>query len=210
MDREIKTSFIPKQPAVKSRPATKREGGGLFFVGSIFLLVVAGLFYGGIFGYQSILASQINRSCPSDDPRNIDGCGLKESIEKVSNSIDQNLLVRFKRVDAKLNAADMLVGRHVTINGFLNDLSGNVLHTIRFTNFEFKGDEILMAGVAEGYDDIALQSDVFAEDRGVLGFIFSDLNLDDEGKVVFNLSLSLDPETTSYDSYLNTNSLENI
>lgn len=210
MDREIKTSFIPKQPAVKATPSVRRGGGGLFFIGSLFLLIVAGIFYGGAYGYLNLLNTQISRPCPSDDPKSLSGCGLDESIERVKNSIDQNLLIRFRRVDAKLAAADSLVSRHTTINGFLTDLSDNTLHVVRFTDFEFESEGVLMKGIAKGYEDIALQSEVLANDKTIKGFIFSDLNLDSNGDVTFSLSLSLEPGAISYNDYLNEISLGEI
>ena len=63
-----------------------------------------------------------------------------------------------------------------------------------------------MSGIAIGYRSIALQSDLFAENKNLIDPIFSNLTLDNSGNVIFDLDFSVDPDFINYQKTLMTQS----
>jgi hypothetical protein len=55
-----------------------------------------------------------------------------------------------------------------------------------------------MSGVAMGYRAIALQSDLFAENKNLIDPVFSNLTLDSDANVLFDLDFSVDSNFVNY------------
>ena len=87
---------------------------------------------------------------------------------------------------------------------FLDFLATQTIRGVRFTGLTYElGNEssptvMRLAGEAQDYDAIALQSDVFGASPLLKSFLFSDLILGRAGSVGFSLTLSLDPAIFSY------------
>jgi hypothetical protein len=63
-----------------------------------------------------------------------------------------------------------------------------------------------MGGIASSFSSVALQSDIFGENKFIQEPIFSNLNLDSKGDVIFDFSAFVDPRLLSYsDSILKNN-----
>jgi hypothetical protein len=60
--------------------------------------------------------------------------------------------------------------------------------------------------VAVGYRSMALQSDLFAQNKTFINPIFSNLTLDQSGDVLFDLDFSVDPSFLNYKQMLLTQS----
>lgn len=197
MDKELSTSFIPRQSLVKKfEPA--RQPVSIVALVSILIFLISLAVYGGVFFYDRYLEQTINAPCPSDDPTSTGGCGLVASIDRVQRATDEKLLLEFQRLDAKLREADKLLKDHSDIVKLLDNIGQLTLKSIRYKRFEFKGATITVDGVASSYEDIALQSKVLTSQPTIKSFIFSDLNLDDRGNVTFKLSATIDPAVTNY------------
>ncbi len=197
MENEFKTSFIPKQAIVQSPVETKRPISLITTICFIILLLSLVL-AGGAYGYQQWLQNQINRACPDPNQTVTQGCGLKASLEKEKKALDEGLLTEFKRLAAKLNLAGVLINKHVTVLPVFDLLSKITLETVRYTSLDYNNTTINISGVARSYEDIAVQSNVFDQERLIKSFIFSDLNLDAQGNVVFKLVINLDPRILQY------------
>ncbi|MBI2097580.1 MAG: hypothetical protein HYT46_01435 [Candidatus Vogelbacteria bacterium] len=197
MAADIQSSFIPKQVLTKE-PRPRREPLGLFFLLSLVVLVVALLFFGGVYVYRATLDSEINRNCPSANPGAIEGCGLLASIEVRRQSLDQALILKIERLDKLLKRAVAILNNHRTLLPVFRLLEAETLQTVRYSSFSQTGPGLTLRGSAKNYEGIALQSIIFSEDRRVADFIFSDLNIDSAGRVSFNLKLDLAPAVLSY------------
>ncbi|MDO8183689.1 MAG: hypothetical protein Q7T49_01750 [bacterium] len=197
MESEFKTSFIPKQALVQS-PVVAQRPISLVSTISFVILILSLLLAGGTYGYERLLASEITRPCPDPNQTVTQGCGLKASLDKEKKALDEGLLTEFKRLAAKLNLANVLLDKHVTVLPVFDLLSKLTLETVRYTSLDYNNVTINISGVAQSYEDIAVQSNVFDRERLIPSFIFSDLNLDNEGNVVFKLVINLDSRLLKY------------
>lgn len=197
MDRNTPTSFIPKSaitrtpekiPAVVSLPTV---------VAVLFFLVSLGLF-GGSYAYRRLLDNAINRPCDASSGA-VRGCGLKESIDRARQDLDQATTVYLKRLNDKLLISSQALASHRTAVPIFYLLEELTLPSIYYTTLDYKGNTLSIDGRASSYEDIAAQTQVFARDRGrIKSFIFSDLDLDATNNVTFKLVINLEPEVTNY------------
>jgi hypothetical protein len=58
--------------------------------------------------------------------------------------------------------------------------------------------DIKMSGMATGYRSVALQSDLFAQNKNIIDPVFSNLTLDNSGNVLFDLEFSVNPAFVNY------------
>lgn len=196
-NNEFKTSFIPKQAAVET-PAVARSGVSLISTLAFVILLLSILLAAGAYGYEKLLFNEINRPCPDPNQIETSGCGLEASLNKERQALDEGLLTEFKRLATKLNLAARLIEQHVTILPLMDLLSEITLENVRYTSFEQNNTTLTISGLARSYDDIAVQSNVFDEEQMIKSFLFSDLNLDGQGNVVFKLVMNVDPRLLSY------------
>ena len=87
------------------------------------------------------------------------------------------------------------------------------METVRYTKFSYNlgtnpnaDVNIQMSGIAVGYRSVALQSDLFAQNKTFINPIFSNLTLDNSGNVLFDLNFSVDPSFINYKQTLLTQS----
>jgi hypothetical protein len=198
MPNEIQSSFIPKQNLTKTvnRPTMPV---GLLTLVAFLILGVSVLMFAGAFAYKQLLYQEINRKCSGSSDK---GCGLVASIERERERLDYTLLTRFRRFDAKSKIAKEILDKHATLMPVFKLLNDTTLETIQYTKFTFTPAGINLEGVASSYEDIALQSQVFgARNKEIKSFIFSGLDLDQRGNVVFKLLMTIDPAILSYRAY---------
>ena len=85
---------------------------------------------------------------------------------------------------------------------FFELLEKNTLQKVRFEEMTFNpvdGEWVLdLSGTADSYATIALQSDIFNEDKNMSEVIFSDLGVGSDGGVVFKVSAKIDTRLLSY------------
>jgi len=86
-------------------------------------------------------------------------------------------------------------------------LESITLKSISFDNFSYKTDEtgrvsIVMDGKASSFGSVALQSDVFSDNKFIEEPIFSNLNLDNKGNVVFNFVAFVNPQLVLYKNFI--------
>lgn len=197
MTPEIQSSFIPKQALVKDlRP--RSEPFGLFFLLSLVILLIALLFFGGVFVYKNMLAAEINRPCPSADPTSVAGCGLLASIDVHRRAIEEDQILAIERLDKQLKRAQTMLDDHRTFLPIFKFLEEQTLQSVRYTSLNQTGANLTLRGQARDYEGVARQSIVLmAADREVEDFVFSDLSADATGRVSFNLKLDLNPKLLS-------------
>ncbi len=196
MERDVQTSFIPKQSlSVDARP---KEHIGLFLLLSIVVLIVALLFLGGTYGYRFYLSDEINRPCAADSGNELESCGLLASLERRRQSLDEGSILGFELLDHQLKRASEILVSHKTFLPVLKFLEDETLRSVKYTSLNQTGNMLDLKGVARSYEGVALQSIEFSESPMVEDFIFSDVNADATGDVGFSLKLTHDPTLLSY------------
>ncbi|MBL7045628.1 MAG: hypothetical protein ISR99_01160 [Parcubacteria group bacterium] len=189
MEPKFKTSFIPKQP-ISGTPSKKRSGGlgiislilSIFTIGIIALAV-------GVFLYQQLLDTSVERK--------------KATLDRAQAAFEPTLIQELVRVDNRLKAAEEILDNHVSISALFDLLERLTLNSVRFESFEYAFLEdsrinISMSGNAKNFSGVALQADIFGRDRLINEPIFSGLNLDQTGNVIFDFTATIDKDLVSY------------
>lgn len=197
MEPTFQTTFIPKKPVVPITTETKPSGIVTFFgfIATI-VFIAAVVSYGIFFFYKKQLTATISTT--------------SASLERQSTTFDSNIVLELDDVNRRLKSAETLLSNHTIVTPLFKSLEEITLKTVRFTNFSLQmptpdnqKTSVKMSGVAQGYDAIALQSDMFSKNRFLKDPIFSNLVPDQKGNVTFELNFSIDPSFVLYKTYAN-------
>lgn len=191
MDKEFKTTFIPKKNLATSKvkPAESKKSKArrsLFGVLALLLFVTAVVSTIGVYLYKIRIAAVINSRI--------------ESINLAEKAFEPAVILELKKLDIRLRAGTELLNNHVAISDFLESLAESTLPDVSFANFSFSGggNEVSMSGEARGYLQIAQQSDIFEDNQYIQNHIFSDFSLTDTGRISFSLQFTLNPELVTF------------
>lgn len=199
MDQQFQTSFIPRKPSTTPSaptyvprtnvsaptPPSKTTSIGLgilslfttiFFLGTIFSAV-------GIYLYNITLTKNIN--------------SITEQLKIAQKSYQSSLITTLEQTDKRLKSANEVFSNHIIVSPIFYALQSLTLKSIAFNNFSYEfSDEgnviVKLSGRANNYESIALQSDTLSTNRFIKDPVFSNLNLDDDGKVLFDLEFVVD------------------
>ncbi len=216
MDSTLQTSFIPKQ-TITSKPSLSGDSNpfSLFTLISVIILLMAALSAGGTFAYKKLLLSQLYAPCETtsetaaspESPvseRNMQCGGLRVVLENYKNGLQEERLLKMKRLDVKMKKAADILGAHMSLVPVFDLLSTTTLKTVRYTKFQVQNLNVTMEGLASSYEDIAVQSNLLNRNKTIKDALFSDLNLDAKGNVIFKLSFNLDRRLVNYQEMIRT------
>lgn len=183
----MQTSFIPKRTYEKKSSLKKNYGGLLMGIaGVIFILSI--LLAGAVFLYNRYLVSEIEN--------------MAVTLEREKGSLEKEVIKELNRVDKKIEAAKKIIDQHITLAPLFELLEKNTLRSVRFEKLTFSpqnGEWILgMKGSADSYSSIALQSDIFENDKNMSELIFSNLGVGRDGGVIFDVTAKIDPRLLLY------------
>jgi hypothetical protein len=194
MEPNFQTSFIPKKPMVAER-AVSRRSVGIFAVISIFILFTVLLVSLALFFYKGVLTKNI--------------ADMLNQLNVAKNRFEPSKITELQVLDKRLQASTEILGKHIAVTPIFQALADITMKTVRFTNFSYDlGTDkdakvtIKMNGLAVGYRSVALQSDLFAQNKNFINPVFSNLTLDDKGNVIFDLEFSVDPSFVNYKQML--------
>jgi len=193
MDKEFQTSFIPKKTVIEG-PKKVKSGGGIVNLFSFIIFIASLLSVGGAYLYRESVKTNIEE--------------YKKSLAIAKNQFEPSLITELQILDKRLNAATAILDQHVAVSPIFELLQDSTLPTVRYSDFTYDIDSktnlvnVEMKGEAKGYNFIALQADLFNENKFIKNPIFSDLVLDQNGNVDFNLTFSVDKSLVSYESFL--------
>lgn len=196
MDKEFQTSFVPKKTIAPRE--TKRSGGGFGGVLNLLALIIfiASLIgAGGVYFYRSSLQNTID--------------GYKESLARARAAFEPTLITKLQVLDKRMKASTEILGSHIAVSPIFALLGEITLPTVRYSDFSYEFNkqntnlvDIKITGQAKGYNFIALQADLFAQNNFIKNPIFSNFTLDQFGNISFNLTFSVDKSLVIYESFL--------
>lgn len=191
MDQNFQTSFIPKKPILKQDTVAKPQMGLLLII-SIFIFLAILISTAGAYFYKDFLGKDILQ--------------MKTDLDLAKNRFEPAKISQLQLLDKRLNSASEILSKHITISPIFEVLEAVTMKTVRYTNFSytFSGDKILvqMDGEATGYRSIALQADLFTENKNLIDPAFSNISLDAKGNVLFKLGFSVDKSFVNYKEVL--------
>ncbi len=199
MDQNFQTSFIPKKPIVKETVSSSGRPVGIIMIISLLLLFTVLIATGGLYFYKGIVAKNISK--------------MEDTLNLAKNRFEATKIAELKVLDKRLRASNEILSKHLIITPIFKALEELTMKSVRYTKFGYsmasdKSNkiEIKISGVAVGYRSIALQSDLFAKNKNLIDPVFSNLNLDNSGNVIFDLDFSVDPNFMNYKQSLLTQS----
>ncbi len=197
MDKEFQTSFVPKKPIIE-KAATAHSGGGLsgaFNLIALIIFIASILAAGATYFYRGSLIDRVAE--------------YKVSLERARGAFEPSLITELQVLDKRMRAATEILDNHVVVSPIFALIGEITLPTVRYSDFSYEFNEenknlvdVIMTGEAKGYNYIALQADLFGDDKFIKNPIFSDFTLDQNGNVDFALTFSVDKSLVLYESYL--------
>lgn len=190
MEQNFQTSFIPKKPIVQEEEvSTSKKPMSFFTVFGIIVFLTMVASYGGLFLYQTTLVQKINAS--------------KEDLSKAGERFEIAKIDELQLLNKRLNAATKILEKHITISPIFEILQNITMKSVRYNKFTYNISDkneivISMSGEAQGYRSIALQSDLFSQEKNLIQPVFSNLTLNDKGAVLFDLEFKVDPILVNY------------
>ncbi len=180
-------SFIPKKNSTSNRPVKKSLN--LVFLATLIVFLLMLFSATGVFLYKGFLKGKIEDS--------------KIMLEREKDNFDIGSIKQLIRLDDRLLVSETLLKKHIDLTGLFQTLQENTLKTVQFKNFKFKvgddgGMDVLMDGITNDYETVALQADIFGADPFFKNTIFSNLDVNKDGKVVFSFSAVINKDLVSY------------
>jgi len=195
MEQNFQTSFMPKKPMIEERAITSRPTIGILSILSVFIFFTMIVGTGALFFYKGILTRNIGT--------------MESDLNLAKDRFEPSKIVQLQVLDKRLRASNEILSKHIAISPIFQALQAITMKTISYTKFSYGFDGssntkimIKMSGVAIGYKSVALQSDLFTENKYFIDPLFSNLSLDDKGNVVFDLEFSVDPNFVDYKKVL--------
>lgn len=161
----------------------------LFFVIAIVIFIISLITALAVFSYKKILIDRI--------------ASMNAELSNAKNAFEPDLIDMLRKFSNRIEVAKKVVGNHSVVSPVFDLLENETLVGITFDNFKYEfrdGNASLlsMSGQSKNFNSVALQSDIFGQEKMIKNPVFSDLNLDLSGNVVFKFSASLDPSLTAY------------
>jgi hypothetical protein len=191
MDPQAQTSFIPKRALAEDRAPRQKTVSIFSFLATIlFLASIAGA--GAMYFYEHSLTAQVQ--------------SMQQELAKAKDAFEESFLQQLEIVDARLHAASDVLQNHITVTPIFTALQQSTLRSVQFTKFVYAVDGtgtsasvlVKMSGKAQSYNALALQNDQLTKNKYIRNPIFSNLTLDPQGNVLFDLSFSVDPKFVLY------------
>jgi len=177
---------------VEERVSKTRSIGFLTII-SIFVLFAVLLASAGLYFYKGIMTKNIVK--------------IENDLTLAQNRFEPSKITELQVLDKRLRASSEILSKHIAITPVFKALQAITMKTVRYTKFsyDFGADSriiIKMSGLAVGYRSVALQSDLFAQNKNLIDPVFSNLTLDEKGNVLFDLEFFVDPSFVDYKQML--------
>lgn len=186
MPDRVTTSFIPKESLMQDRtPRPARRSPFVFLnVIGVGILVATVLGSLGVFGLKTYTEQSI--------------ASKKVSLDRQRAAFEPATIEELLRLDKRLESSGALLKSHTAVTLIFDDLETRTGENVRFKSFKYEsaGQDryvVSMNGVAKSFNAVAIQSDSFGKSAIIKDPIFSNLNLDQGGDVVFDFTGVIDP-----------------
>ncbi len=195
MDKEFQTSFVPKKTILEKETKTSGSFGGAVNLVALIIFIASILSAGAAYFYRASLRDRVDE--------------YKVSLERARGQFEPSFITELQILDKRMAAASEIIGNHVAVSPIFVLLGDITLPTVRYSDFSYEFNpenpklvDVEITGEAKGYNYIALQADLFGDNKFIKNPIFSDFTLDQTGNVDFTLTFSVDRSLVIYESFL--------
>lgn len=192
MDKEFKTTFIPKKNLIQARSANSvvknPRTRSILGIASFIIFLSALVLTLGVFIYRKRVEAVINSRI--------------ESINLAEKAFEPSVILELRKLDIRLRAATELLNQHTAFSDFFLSFGESTLPDVAFNDFFLEEEggiyTVTMTGEARGYLPIAQQSNLFEQNRYIENPIFSEFALNETGHVSFDLSFTLNNDLITF------------
>ena len=195
MPDRVTTSFIPKESLMQDRSPKAPHRSPFVFLNVIGagILIVTVLACAGIYALKSYTEQSI--------------AAKRTSLDRQRAAFEPATIEELLRLDKRLTASQGLLKSHIALSLVFDDLEARTGEHVRFKSFKYEpaGQDryaITMNGNAKSFNSVAIQSDSFGKSSVIKDPIFSNLNLDPNGDVIFDFNAVIDPVRISYATFI--------
>jgi len=194
MEQNFQTSFIPKKSIVTER-ATSSQPVSFLTIISIFILFAVVIGSGALYFYKGALAKNITQ--------------MESNLNSARNRFEPAKIAELQDLDRRLSASSAILSAHIAVTPIFEQLEKITMKTVRFTSFSYTAPSettnrvvVSMKGLGIGYRSVALQADLFSQNKNFIDPVFANLQLDEKGNVRFDLNFFVDPGFVNYKQIL--------
>lgn len=211
MDQKFQTSFIPKKQTFAPGGGLKLSNSGSR-LGSAYMLIAILLFTASTgavvstyFWKQYLLSAQST---------------YKVNLADREKQFNLDRVESLKRTNVQIDTAKQLLSKHIALSQIFHMIEQMTVSDVRFLSMTVDGPStqkngsnsgaaISLQGYGTSLAVVAFQSDVLGQlsqyglQKMIRNPIVSDPVLDDDGKVSFSFTASIDPASVSYTQSLN-------
>ncbi|MBI2476468.1 MAG: hypothetical protein HYV67_04485 [Candidatus Taylorbacteria bacterium] len=193
MDTKFQTSFIPKKSLAQGLNYARPEAVSVTLLIAIILFMLTLAAAGGVFAYKKVLVGRIN--------------DMNARLAQARNSFEPDLIEQLNKLNKRIISANKIVASHTAVSPIFDLLENDTLATVRFNSFSYDlkdsgAASLTMTGEAVNFSSVALQSDIFGQEKHIKNPVFSDLNPNQSGNIVFKFSGAVDPALIAYKNSL--------
>jgi hypothetical protein len=170
MDKEFQTSFVPKKALVEREPRSTGGGGIVNFI-ALIIFIASIIGAGATYFYRSSLESKVEE--------------YKVSLQRARAAFEPSLITKLQVLDKRMRAASEILDAHVAVSPIFALLGDITLPTVRYSDFSYAFNQenknlvdVKITGQAKGYNYIALQADLFGQNKFIRNPIFSNFTMD--------------------------------
>lgn len=191
MESTIKSSFIPQEPIAPVRSVAPRNRGGfdLFMLVSVVFFVASATLAAGVFLYAQYLTTS--------------AASKTAQLERARQAFEPSLIQDLTRLDSRMRSANTILESHIAPTMLFRLLEQLTLQTVAFSSFDFSasadGLTLVMKGVAQSVNSIALQADLLSKSGVISNPIFSNINRQLNG-VNFDFTADVSASALNYAS----------
>jgi len=191
MQERVKTSFIPKA-SLKVEGVQRATSSPLVLVNIVAsaLLILAVLASVSVFLFQVYTARSLESK--------------KASLERSRAAFEPATIKELSRLNTRIDSGTVLLQNHVALSKLFADLESRALSSVRFRDFAYMQTapgriELTMSGEAASYNAVALQADAFSKSAILTDPVFSNVNINQSGNIVFNFTAIVDTSRLLYE-----------
>ncbi len=189
MSVQFQTAFAPQKASVVGTTTTL--GGrrvNLFALLALALFIAAAIAALTVFFYQGYLVRQI--------------AAMDGQLAAARKSFEPEFIGTAVRLSKRIEAGKRLLVGHRALSPLFEALEKKTLETVRFQNFSFDASPptptLTMTGEGKSFNAVALQSDIFGNEKRFVNPVFSNFSLSESGDILFTFKTDLAPALINY------------
>lgn len=193
METKFQTSFIPKKSLATPSVSHSKTSMGFFMFFALIIFMISVGIAGGAYGWKKYIEKRVIR--------------MDEDLKANESKFEPRTIDEYYRLEQRMNNAKKLIDSHISMSVFFKVLGKLTLKSVQFKDLKYNLEDdgnisIEMNGSVATYNALADQSRVFGAEKRITNQVFSDIDVEKTGRVVFSFKGTINPELLYYKNNL--------